>query len=97
MSDAITIADQEHATIMERGSNMLLHAIRMGRSDRHNLIWRSTDTRTTWPTGSMSRERYRAAMSLAEKEAAMGKAVNRDACTYCGTRADIGCQHQRAA
>lgn len=97
MTDAITIADNEHATAMAVGSAILLKAIKIGRSDRHSLIWRTTDTRTTWPAGPLSRERYRAAMSIAEKDAAMGKAVNRDACTYCGTRGDIGCRHRSAA
>lgn len=34
---------------------------------------------------------------VADKERALASATNRDPCTFCGTRADIGCKHNRRA
>ena len=67
-------------------NKLFLHALRTGRGPA-GLVWRGTSGGTTtagW---------QRAVESMEREAEIMAMRVSRDACSYCGVRADVGCRH----
>ena len=59
----------------------------------HLQAWRKRPAEGRTPEAIAARVDRKAA----DKERALAGAVDRDPCTYCGIRADIGCKHNRWA
>jgi hypothetical protein len=99
--DALMLADSEHNFTMERASNRLARRMWIERGLAAPLVDDSREEGLIWrlPSGGEGAPiRYPgAALALAQKEAALARVVVRDPCPNCGTRADIGCKHQRLA
>lgn len=45
---------------------------------------------------SREAEELRVAAKVAEREQMIEDRIDREACTWCGVRADVGCKHRRA-
>lgn len=97
MTDAINANDAAYARHMERGSATLLAAMQGRKTSPRDLHWHEKVNQGAWSQGSMEREYTRAAILMAEKEAALSRVVYRDPCPLCGVRGDLGCNHRRAA
>lgn len=66
---------------------------------RQTLIWSEPGGGKHWTQSEEMRpylvEQFaRAAKMLAERDAAISRAVSRDPCPKCGVRGDIGCRHK---
>lgn len=85
--------DREHEDHMRNGSEKLLKAIRAGKGPKP-LIWGGT-------TQTFENDSTRAAAAVErihEREREVDALrVQRDACGFCGVRADVGCRHRRVA
>jgi hypothetical protein len=87
--DPVIIRDEMHYTMMERGSTRLASAIDAYRAGKpapkaaNDVMW-------LMPLQPGQSHRPAALAPPAEYR-------HREPCTYCGTRADIGCKHRRVA
>jgi hypothetical protein len=86
--DPVIIRDEMHYTMMERGSIRLAAAIKLAQHGKapkpaNDMMW-------LMPFKGGANHRPAAPSAMLDYR-------HRDPCTFCGTRADIGCKHRRAA
>lgn len=101
MSDSILAADEKRILDAEIFNKRFLSALKTGVGPV-GFAWRDTVNGNQWmpspdPKDYRTTGYERAMRSAAAKEDALARAVSRDPCRVCGTRADIGCRHQRVA
>lgn len=86
-----------YSEVMARASSRFADALKAGRSTGGGLIW-AVPVSGGDPNGAtLRRDNAVALRRLAEREEALNRVVNRDPCTFCGVRGDVGCKHRRAA
>lgn len=93
--------DDKARNAMATACNRLLEAIETGYGPQH-FLWTEAINAKAWVPSEDPRDYrttgyQRAMRSAADKESALARRVTRDPCRVCGTRADIGCGHQRVA
>lgn len=98
MDDSLLGRDALDRLNAERSNNAFLAALRQEAPSSDKLIWREPFQGNQWTKGSelsetARRQQASLANSMAAKEAARAKVVNRDPCPKCGVRRDLGCKH----
>lgn len=97
MSDATLSADAAERLYMQMASDTFVDALTTGVGPQA-FAWRDRIIGVQ-PSEEPREYRtiaYRRVMqSIANKEAALARAVSRDPCPVCGTRMDVGCKHRR--